>query len=73
LIRFCRKNKKEVGRADELGSGIKNIKKYCKIYSNSKPIFIEGDIFKPIIPLTTHANPQVTMQATMQAIMQADE
>jgi len=25
--------------------------------------FIEGDIFKTIIPLTTHANPQVTMQA----------
>jgi len=58
---------KEIGRADELGSGIKNIKKYSKIYSNSKPIFIEGDIFKTIIPLTTHANPQATMQATMQA------
>ena len=40
---------KEIGWADELGSGIINIKKYAKIYSNNKPVFIEGDIFKTII------------------------
>lgn len=68
---------KEIGRADELGSGIKNIKKYCKIYSNSKPIFVEGDVFKTIIPLTSYANPQASAQAsaqaTAQASVQADE
>lgn len=42
---------KEIGRAEELGSGIKNIKKYSKIYSESKPIFIEGDIFRTIIEI----------------------
>lgn len=40
---------KEIGWAEELGSGIRNIKKYCKIYSNSKPVFIEGDVFKTVI------------------------
>jgi hypothetical protein len=40
---------KEIGWAEELGSGIRNIKKYCKIYSDSKPVFIEGDVFKTII------------------------
>ena len=48
---------------DELGSGVRNIYKYNKIYSGVEPTFIEGDIFKTIIPLTT----QVTVQATTQA------
>ena len=48
---------------NELGSGVRNIYKYNKIYSGAEPTFIEGDIFKTIIPLTS----QVTMQATMQA------
>ncbi|MFO8052917.1 MAG: putative DNA binding domain-containing protein, partial [Candidatus Omnitrophota bacterium] len=42
---------KEIGRADELGSGVKKLFKYCKIYSGSDPELIEEDIFKTIIPL----------------------
>ena len=42
---------KEIGRVEELGSGIKNIKKYCKIYSDSKPVFLEGDVFKTVIKI----------------------
>lgn len=42
---------KEIGWADELGSGIRNIEKYAKIYSSSKPVFIEGDVFKTIIKI----------------------
>lgn len=42
---------KEIGWADELGSGIRNIKKYAKIYSNSEPEFVEKDVFKTIIQL----------------------
>jgi len=42
---------KEIGWADELGSGIRNIKHYAKIYSNSIPEFIEGDVFKTIIKI----------------------
>ena len=43
---------KEIGRVDELGSGIRNTFKYCGIYtSGTKPEFIEDDVFKTIIPL----------------------
>jgi len=42
---------KEIGLADELGSGIKNIVKYTKIYSNGLPEFNDGDIFKVKIPI----------------------
>ena len=37
---------KEIGWAEELGSGLRNIVKYSKIYSGSSPEFIDGDIFK---------------------------
>ena len=42
---------KEIGLADELGSGIKKIVKYTKIYSNGIPEFKDGDIFKVKIPI----------------------
>ena len=40
-----------IGRADKLGSGIRNLYKYTKIYSGMEPEFIEGDVFKTIVPL----------------------
>ncbi len=58
---------KEIGNADELGSGVRNLMKFVKIYSNSIPQLIEGDIFRIIIPLTDQATPQVTPQVTPQA------
>ncbi len=43
---------KEIGRVDELGSGIRNAFKYCGIYTpGTQPEFIEDDIFRAIIPL----------------------
>lgn len=54
---------KEMGLADELGSGIRNLMKFVKIYSNGTPELIEEDIFKIIIPLTPQATPQATLQA----------
>ncbi len=42
---------KEIGLADELGSGVINMVKYTKIYSGGKPIFKEDDIFTTTIPL----------------------
>ena len=42
---------KEIGLADELGSGFKKIIKYTKIYSNNVPTFKDGDIFKAVVPL----------------------
>jgi len=36
---------REIGRAEELGSGVKNLFKYCKEYAGSDPIIEDGDIF----------------------------
>ncbi|MGL5616261.1 MAG: RNA-binding domain-containing protein [Sarcina sp.] len=44
---------KEIGWVDELGSGVRNIYKYSKIYSGKNPSLIEEDIFKIIIPLNS--------------------
>jgi ATP-dependent DNA helicase RecG len=41
-----------IGRADQLGSGIRNLYKYTKLYSGGEPELIEGDIFKTIVPLS---------------------
>jgi hypothetical protein len=42
----------QLGRFDELGSGILNINRYLKAYSgHNHPQFIEGAVFKIIIPL----------------------
>ncbi|MDR2900184.1 MAG: putative DNA binding domain-containing protein [Treponema sp.] len=40
-----------IGYADTLGSGIRNLVKYTKLYSGGGPELIEGDIFTTIIPL----------------------
>jgi len=40
-----------IGFADELGSGVRNLYKYTKLYSGKNPQLIEGDIFKIIVPL----------------------
>lgn len=40
-----------IGRADTLGSGFRNLNKYTKLYSNSEPELVEGDVFKTKIPL----------------------
>lgn len=37
---------REIGFADELGSGVKNLYKYSKIYGGSDPLIVEGEIFK---------------------------
>ena len=50
---------KEIGLADELGSGVRNIEKYTKIYTGSKPIFKEDDIFTTTIPLKPVVNTNV--------------
>ncbi len=46
---------REIGLADELGSGMRNTYKFTKLYSGGIPQFVEGDIFKTIIPLNNTA------------------
>lgn len=43
---------RETSLADELGSGMRNTYKYTKLYSGGTPEFIEGDVFKTMIPLS---------------------
>ena len=47
---------KEIGRAEELGSGVRNIFEYYKYYSNNKPILEEKDIFKCLIFIDNEIN-----------------
>lgn len=37
---------REIGFADELGSGVKNLYKYSKAYGGSDPLITEGEVFK---------------------------
>ena len=41
-----------IGRADILGSGVRNLYHFTKMYSGGEPELIEGDVFKTIIPLS---------------------
>jgi len=40
---------RKIGRADELGSGVRNLMKYGKAYGGQEPELIEGDIFRIIV------------------------
>ena len=42
---------RNIGRADRLGSGVRNLFKYSRFYSGSDPKLSEGDIFRIIVPL----------------------
>jgi len=62
---------REIGRAEELGSGVRNLFRYTKVYSGgNEPSLIEEDIFKIIVPIDERlivdvATPQATPQATI--------
>jgi ATP-dependent DNA helicase RecG len=44
-----------LGWADEIGSGIRNTKKYLPLYvENAKPAFIDAPLFRTIIPLVRY-------------------
>ena len=47
-----------IGRADQLGSGIRNLYTYTRLYSGGEPELVEGDIFKTIIPLVSASGKQ---------------
>ena len=42
---------RNIGLADQLGSGVRNLFKYSKYYSGADPAFQEGDVFRIIVPL----------------------
>lgn len=42
-----------IGRAGVLGSGVRNLYKFTKMYSGGEPELIDGDVFRTIVPLTS--------------------
>ena len=59
---------REIGYADELGSGMRNTNKYTKLYSGETPIFAEGNIFEIVIPMGNVAKLQVGPEETSKEI-----
>lgn len=66
---------REIERADELGSGMRNMMKYGRKYGGDDPQLIEGDIFRMIISVPefsakadvtdgAHDTPEVTTEVT---------
>jgi ATP-dependent DNA helicase RecG len=67
---------REIHRADELGSGMRNMMKYGKAYGGEDPEMIEGDVFRTIVKYpdsavyeedstaTAGAAPEVTPEVT---------
>jgi predicted HTH transcriptional regulator len=52
---------KEIGRADELGSGVRKLYRYTRIYSGgADPQLMEDDVFKIIIPTVSPNTEQRT-------------
>jgi len=64
-----------IGRADQLGSGVRNLYRYTKIYSGSEPELIEGDIFKTIIPLnlSTTRNDSIVVDKMVDKVKLVDK
>ncbi len=50
---------KEIGRADELGSGTRNLYHYTRLYSGADPIIDEEDAFSVTVPLNDGYSPEV--------------
>ena len=63
---------REVSLANELGSGMRNTYKYTKLYSGGEPQFIEGELFRTIIPLkpiaTAKVGPASTQDTTQDTV-----
>ena len=45
-----------IGRADVLGSGVRNLYAYTKVYSGGEPELIDGDVFRTTVPLSLSFN-----------------
>lgn len=58
---------RQIGRAEEMGSGVVKFYKYCKEYTGSNPIIEDGNLFKFILPINffekdKNKNDQVEIQ-----------
>ena len=63
---------RNIGYADKLGSGVRNLFKYSKFYSGKEPEFIEGDVFKIIVPLDDKLTGEGTTQSATQSATRSE-
>lgn len=54
----------QIGRADELGSGVRNLYRYVQLYSGSTPAFDEEDVFRLVVPLNDGHSPETVGDET---------
>ncbi|MFZ4802959.1 MAG: Fic family protein [Chlorobium sp.] len=57
---------REIDRADELGSGMRNLMKYGKAYGGADPQLIEADVFRMIISVPEFGEKQEKMAKVAQ-------
>ena len=41
----------QIGLAEELGSGLRNLEKYSRLYSGKVPVLEDGDVFRAYVPV----------------------
>ena len=58
-----------MGLADELGSGVRNMFAYNKVYSNAEPIIKEGDVFEITIPLVSKEEVKVIASTQLGTVL----
>ena len=46
----------QIGLAEELGSGVRNLIKYTKLYSGGEPTFNDGLVFTAFVPIREQKN-----------------
>lgn len=62
-----------IGFADELGSGVKNMYKYTKIYSGGEPELKEDDIFTAYIPIIDITEQQYLTKSIDQVVTKSND
>jgi ATP-dependent DNA helicase RecG len=63
---------RQIGRADELGSGMRNLMKYGRSYGGADPQLIEGDVFRTIVAVSELTQGQSRAQSGAQSGAQSE-
>ena len=65
---------KEIGWVDELGSGVRKVFRFTPLYtSGAKPVFVEEDVFKTIIPLVADTTQKTTQKTTQETTQKTED
>ena len=59
---------RNIGLADELGSGVRNLYRYVSLYSGKNPELIDGDVFRIIVPLDDNYSADTEVDKVQSAI-----